>query len=175
MTGKLLAGVIVLSALLMGVGLWYTQIYAFYEPVNATGQDDVQMTLLATGQPETVLYEDFQAIDAGSSPIRYRACFTTAMSQALMSETYQPVEKATPLNAPGWFDCFNADEIGAALKSGDAIAFMGTENITYGIDRIVAVMSDGRGFAWHEINTCGELAFDGEDLPASCPPKPEGQ
>ena len=175
MTGKLLAGVLVLSAIAMGIGLWYTQIYAFYEPVNATGSDDVQMTLLATGQPETVLYEDFEAIDAGSSPIRYRACFTTPMSQALMSETYQSYEKATPLNAPNWFDCFDAEEIGAALQSGDALAFMGTENISYGIDRVIAVMPDGRGFAWHEINECGKLAFDGEDLPATCPPKPEGQ
>lgn len=175
MTGKILAGVLVLSAIAMGIGLWYTQIYAFYEPVNATGSEDVQMTLLATGEPEAVLYQDFEAIDAESSPIRYRACFTTTMSQALMTETYQSVEKATPLNAPGWFDCFDAAEIGAALQSGEALAFMGVENISYGIDRIVAVMPDGRGFSWHEINTCGKLAFDGEDLPATCPPKPEGQ
>ncbi len=93
----------------------------------------------------------------------------------MLTETYVIYDDAVPLNAPGWFDCFDAAEIGAALENGEALAFLGTENISYGIDRIVAVLPDGRGFAWHEINTCGKLAFDGEDLPATCPPKPEGQ
>jgi len=151
-TGKLLAGGLVLSALIMGIGLWYTQIHAFYEPVNATGSDDVQMTLLATGQPETVLYDDFEAIDADSSPIRYRACFTTPMSQALLTETYQPYEKAVPLNAPGWFDCFDAQRIGAALSNGEALAFLGQKDFADGIDRVIAIFPDGRGFVWHQLN-----------------------
>ena len=92
-----------------------------------------------------------------------------------MTETFLPHERAEPKVAPKWFDCFDADEIGAALRNGSALAFMGTENIEYGIDRIVAVMTDGRGFAWHQINRCGEIAFDGDPLPPSCPPKPEGQ
>ncbi len=175
MTGKLVAGIVVLSALVAGVAVWYFQIHAFYEPVSATGEDDVQLTLMANNQPEVILYEDFQAIDAGSSPIRYRACFTTSMSQPLLTETYQPYEQAEPLNAPGWFECFNAGEISAALQSGEALAFLGTENIEYGIDRIVAILPDGRGFAWHQINKCGEIVFDGDDAPDFCPPKPGGQ
>ncbi|GAA6208572.1 DUF6446 family protein [Cognatishimia sp. WU-CL00825] len=175
MTGKLLAGFIVLSAIAAGLALYYFQIYAFYEPVSATGDDDVQMTLMASGQPEAILYEDFEAIDASSSPIRYRACFTTEMSQPLLTETYEAYEKAEPRNGPEWFDCFNAQEIGAALESGAALAFMGTENIQFGIDRVIAVLADGRGFAWHQINTCGELVFDGEPAPDFCPPRPEGQ
>ncbi|SDO44901.1 hypothetical protein SAMN05216196_105338 [Lutimaribacter pacificus] len=171
--GKFLAGMIVICALAAGIGIYYLQIYAFYEPVAATGSDDVQMTVMATGQPEPILYEDFQAIDATSSPIRYRACFTTTMSQAMMSETYQPYDNAVPLEAPGWFDCFDAGEIGTALTDGQALAFMGTENITYGVDRIVAILPDGRGFVWHQINHCGELVFDGQPTPEDCPEPPE--
>ncbi len=175
MTGKLMAGFIVLSAFAAGIALYYFQIYAFYEPVAATGDDDVQMTLMASGQPEAILYDDFEAIDATSSPIRYRACFTTPMSQPLLTETYEAYEKAEPRNGPDWFDCFNAQDIGAALDAGEALAFMGTENIQFGIDRVIAVLPDGRGYAWHQINTCGELVFDGEPAPDFCPPRPEGQ
>ena len=174
MSGKLLGIIIIMTALVAGVALYVFQVYAFYEPVKATGNADVQMTLLASDQPEPILYDNFEAIDADSSPIRYRACFTTSMSQPLLTETYKAYDKAVPNVAPGWFDCFNADEIGAALASGRALAFLGTENIHYGIDRVVAVMPDGRGFAWHQINHCGEVVFDGDPAPADCPPQPEG-
>ncbi|MFD1508893.1 DUF6446 family protein [Lacimonas salitolerans] len=171
--GKFLAGVIVISALAAGIGIYYLQIYAFYDEVQVSGTDDVQMTVLATGQPEPVLYEDFQAIDADSSPIRYRACFTTSMSVGMMTETYQSYPDAVPLEAPGWFDCFDAREIGAAIEAEQALTFMGTENITYGIDRVVAILPDGRGFVWHQINRCGELVFDGQTAPDDCPTPPE--
>ncbi len=161
-----------LAALIAGAAMYYLQIYAFYDEVVPTGTDDVQLTSLVTGQPEPILYEDFQAIDADSSPIRYRACFTTPLSQAMLTETYQPYEGAEPLVAPGWFDCFDADEIGAALSEGTALAFMGTENHSYGIDRIVAILPDGRGFAWHQINHCGEVVFDGRPAPEDCPEPP---
>jgi hypothetical protein len=90
----------------------------------------------------------------------------------MLTETYQPYEGAEPLVAPGWFDCFDADEIGAALSEGTAMAFMGTENQSYGIDRIVAILPDGRGFAWHQINHCGEVVFDGRPAPEDCPEPP---
>ena len=48
------------------------------------------------------------------------------------------------------------------------------KRISYGIDRIVAIYPDGRGYAWHQINACGEVVFDGQPAPENCPPKPEG-
>ncbi|WP_270727914.1 DUF6446 family protein [Shimia sp. Alg240-R146] len=174
MTGKILGVFIVLSALVGGTALYWLQVYGFYEPVEVSGaNDDVQLTLLVTGEPEPILYENFKAIDADSSPIRYRACFTTNMSAALLTETYEMIEHAEPRNAPKWFDCFDAKEIGTALENDEALAFMGTKDVMYGIDRLVAILPDGRGFVWHEINECGELAFDGKPLPAHCPPQPE--
>ncbi len=174
MMGKILAGFTVITALLAGVAMYYLQVYAYYEEVSANGTDDVQMTTIAGGPPEPVLYDGFKAIDADSSPIRYRACFTTPMSAAMMSEAYTPYEDAVPLVAPGWFDCFDAVEIGKALEDGEAMAFLGTQNIHYGIDRVVAVMPDGRGYVWHQINHCGEKVFDGQPAPEGCPTPPHG-
>ena len=154
--------------------MYYLQVYHFYDPVSATGTDDVRMVSLVSGQPEPVLYDSFEAIDADSSPIRYRACFTTTMSHAMLSETYEPYETAEPLVAPGWFECFDAEALGAELEAGTALAFLGQRDIQYGIDRIVAITEDGRGYVWHQINHCGEEVFDGNPVPEDCPPPPQG-
>lgn len=173
MSGKLLAGVIVVTALIAGVAMYYLQVYAYYGTVTANGRDDVQMTVMVSGEPEPILYDDFQAIDSDSSPIRYRACFSTTMSDALLTETYEAFERPEPLVAPSWFDCFDANEIGDAIETGEALTFMGTENIHYGIDRIIAILPGGRGFAWHQINHCGAVVFKGEPAPEDCPEPPE--
>lgn len=171
--GKFLAGLIVISALAAGAAVYYLQVYHYYDEVAANGTEDVVMTSVATGVAEPILYEGFQAIDSDSSPIRYRACFTTGLSQAMLTETYEIYESAEPNIAPPWFDCFDADEIGKSIEDGDAVAFLGTENIHYGIDRVVAVLPDGRGYVWQQINHCGEAVFNGKAAPDDCPPVPE--
>ncbi|MDJ1016599.1 MAG: DUF6446 family protein [Paracoccaceae bacterium] len=173
MNGTLIGGSLVGAGLIAGAAMYYLQVYAFYEEVQATDVANVQVTSLTSGIPETILSENFKGIDADSSPLRYRACFETPMSQAMMTETYVVYDDAIPLNAPAWFECFDASAIGAALETGEAIAFLGTENIVYGIDRLVAVDGDGRGFVWHQINRCGEEVFDGKPAPEGCPPPPE--
>lgn len=170
--GKFLAGVIVISALVAGVSLYYLQVYAFYQELPAQGTSDVLLTRIDGRVVEPVLYSDFQAIDSDSSPIRYRACFRTDMSAAMMTETYVAYPRAEPRNAPGWFDCFDAQDIGAAVTDGRALTFLGQENITYGIDRVVAILPDGRGYVWHQINRCGEVVFDGQPAPEGCPQPP---
>lgn len=160
-----------MSALLAGVAMYYLQVYAYYDELEPT--DTVMLTSVVTGQPEPVAVDGFAGIDSTSSPIRYRACFTTSLSLASLTETYVLRDEATPLVAPGWFDCFDAAQIGADLESGTALAFIGTENITYGIDRVVAVYDDGRAYAWNEINRCGEVVFDGDAVPDDCPTPPE--
>ena len=173
MTGKFLASFLVFCAVLAGGGMYYLQVYGFYEEVQASDVGDVQLTGLSSGVPEAILYENFKAIDADSSPLRYRACFETGMSQAMLTETYEAYKFPVPNNAPGWFDCFDAQAVGAALEVETAIAFMGTFNVVYGFDRVVAVTEDGKGFVWHQLNKCGEAAFDGDPLPQGCPPPPE--
>ncbi|MGH1330732.1 MAG: DUF6446 family protein [Paracoccaceae bacterium] len=173
MMGKILAGVIVITALIVGSAMYYFQEYGFYEPIPASVQGgDVRMTTLF-GEAEIVPSEGFEGIDANSSPIRYRACFTLPMSTAMMTETYETYLNPEPNVAPGWFECFDAKAIGKALEEGEATAFLGEENIHYGIDRVIAVFEDGRAYAWHQINACGETVFDGNPAPEGCPPAPE--
>ena len=171
MTARLAVIVIVLASLIAGVGIWYLQIYAYYDEVTPDGTTDVQLTTLS-GEVEPILYEDFRAIDADSSPIRFRACFTTPQSIPLLTETYQVFEDAEPLVAPGWFDCFDAEAIGAQLEAGEAVAFLGQANISWGVDRIVAVGPGGQGYVWHQLNDCGDKAYDGTPLGENCPPRP---
>ncbi|MEL7026085.1 MAG: DUF6446 family protein [Pseudomonadota bacterium] len=172
MNGRIVGLTLLASGLLAGGGLYWTQVYAFYDEVAAETAS-VQMTGLVSGVAEPVAFENFEAIDADSSPLRYRACFDVTASLPTLSETYVIQDNAVPLEAPGWFDCYDADEVGEALESGEAIAFLGEANVTYGIDRVVAVFRDGRARAWHQINHCGEEVFDGRPAPADCPEPPE--
>ncbi len=171
MTGKILAIGIVLIALIFGAVVYYSQVYLFYEEVTATGSGDVLLTTL-DGNRTAIPYSDFRGIDADSSPIRYRACFATTLTPAQAAETYEPYEGAEPRNAPGWFDCFNAETIGDQIEAGQAQVFTGQRNLEFGIDRVVALTDDGRGFVWHEINDCGDKAYDGTPLGDDCPQRP---
>jgi hypothetical protein len=170
MTGKIMGIVIMLSALVAGVGLYYLQIYGFYEEVTV---EEVAMVSLVTDEPEGIPFAEFQAIDAESSPIRYRACFTTELSLAFLTEGYVLAPGNDPRNAPKWFDCFDAAAIGAELEAGTALTFMGAKNVRFGVDRIVAVTEDGRGYVWHELNDCGDKAYDGTIVGEECPKLPD--
>ncbi len=150
--GKIVAGSIVAFAVIFGAVVWFTQIYAFYEEVPSEAVA-IRLTPLGDGSaPESILSDEIEAIDATSSPLRFRACFQTPESLALLTESYVIFDEAVPLVAPGWFDCFDAEEIGEALETGEAIAFMGEKDIHDGIDRVVAVFPDGRAYAWHQLN-----------------------
>lgn len=171
--GKFLAGVIVVCALAAGVLLWYMENYVHYVTLPADADQSVQLVSLASELPEDIIADEFEGIGSDSSPLRYRACFTTPQSQAMMTETYVTFEDATPLTAPGWFDCYDAVEVGEALERGEAIAFLGQKDIHWGFDRVVAIMPDGRGFVWHQMNACGTEVFeDGKPVPDHCPPRP---
>ncbi len=161
-----------LTALIAGIALYYLQVYAYYDEI-APADANVQMVSLTGGDAELVAFDNFQAIDSNSSPLRYRACYDMPASLAMLTETYQIVDGAEPRVAPGWFDCFDAEQIGADLQSGIAVGFLGQKDVKYGIDRIVAVYPDGRAYAWHQINACGEVVFDGNPAPEGCPPPPE--
>lgn len=150
MNGKIIGTFIVMTALVAGAAVYWLQLYAFYDDVSQKAQ--LRMTNVVTGAPEMVIYDSFQGIDANSSPLRFRGCFTTTMSLAMLTETYEIYDDATPLTAPGWFDCFDASLIGNALETGEAIAFLGERNIQNGVDRVVAIFPDGRGYAWHQLN-----------------------
>lgn len=152
MNGKFVTGGIVLTALAAGAALYYLQVYAYYAPVEVSSPAAVMRLTSLSGGTETMLTQDFQGIDADSSPLRFRGCFTTPMSIALLSETYRIYETPSPLNAPGWFSCFDAGRIGADLETGAAVAFLSETEIHPGVDRVIAVYPDGQAYAWHQLN-----------------------
>ena len=164
--GKLIAGGLVILAAIGGVAMYWLQVHAYYEELPA--QDTIMMTPLGGG-PVALPVRNFRGIDADTSPLRYRACFTLAAPTATLLRHRDP----TPLNAPHWFDCFDAGAIGDDLGTGAARAYVAEANIEYGFDRVVAVYPDGRAFAWHQMNRCGEAVYDGLPPPPGCPPPPE--
>jgi hypothetical protein len=170
--GKIVGGFIVITAVVAGAAMYYLQEYAFYTKAAFTSGAEIQLTLIDTGMPEPILADNITGIDADSSPLRFRACFQTPMNIAMLTETYQSYDGAVPLNGPVWFDCFDAQAVGQALERGEALAFLSRANITYGIDRVVAVFPDGRAFAWHQMNDCGQKVFNGEAAPIGCPEPP---
>jgi hypothetical protein len=164
--GKFLVLLLVACTLLAGVGAWYFQTRAFYDRLPE--QTTIQLTPLAATSAQDFPVTNFRGIDSDSSPIRYRACFDITVDPAQLT----PYERATPLIAPGWFDCFDAAALSDALAEGSAQAVLGVSNIRYGIDRVIVLM-DGHGYAWHQINPCGAAHFDGDPVPPGCPPPPE--
>ncbi|MAI58764.1 MAG: histidine kinase [Rhodobacteraceae bacterium] len=173
MTGKLLASFIIISGLICGIGMYYFQVYAFYHTVIPNGSNDVVLMDRAGGESQAIAYFGFQAIDSLSSPIRYRACFKTETKISHLRNRYKMIDDAVPLNAPRWFECFDAKKIGAAIEDGTADSFLSIQHVIYGIDRIVTILPNGQGYSWNRINHCGKRAFDGKSLPPDCPPPPE--
>lgn len=153
MSGKILVTVIVMSALFAGAVLYWMQEYAFYGPVEAgSPMADIRLTSVATGEAEVIPVAGFEGIDATSSPIRFRGCFTIPTALATLTETYVVHERPTPLIGPRSFPCFDAETIGTDLEEGAAVAFLSEAEIHPGVDRVIAVYPDGRAFAWHQLN-----------------------
>jgi len=137
--GKVLAASLVLSGLGAGVGVYYLQVYGFY--------DDVSDSAVITMNGAPLALRDLRAIDSESSPIRFRACFQLAVLPDA------PVyAEPTPLTGPEWFDCYDAGALTAALEGGQAQAYLSQGEIRDGVDRVIAVFPDGRAFAWHQLN-----------------------
>lgn len=142
----MVAGFLVIAGIAAGIGVWYTQEYAYYYDVQA---ETVGLTSL-DGSVEEVPVRDFRGVDADSSPLRYRACFTTDLSLAALTEQFQIAEDAVPRNGPRNFSCYDAVAVGEAMEAGEAIAFVGQRDIHPGFDRMIAIFPDGTAFAWHQ-------------------------
>lgn len=172
MNGKVIVALLVFPAIFAGVALFYLQIFSFYEEVVPNGKTDISILLQQNELPEVINYSNFRAISSDSSPIRYRACFDTAEDLEALSKIYLVYEDAVPKIAPYWFDCFDAKKLGSALKDRDyGEVFLSKKNIVYGIDRVVAILANGKGYVWHEINECGDKLYDGSPVSNECPEK----
>jgi len=161
MSGKAAVIAMLLVAVLVGGGIYYAQVYAFFEPVEKEASAQIMLQPAGGGDLRPLLVEDMTSVQKSSSPLGYRACFTVKNSLAMMTETYALAEKPTPLEAPRWFSCFDADKIGEALEAGTALAFEGKHEVQDGVDEVIAVFPDGEGYAWHQLN---DKSKDGDPL-----------
>ncbi|MGF1502576.1 MAG: DUF6446 family protein [Paracoccaceae bacterium] len=137
MTGRaLVIGLLGFTAV-FAAGLYYMQVYAFYE-------ETVQTSVDIAGQSYQV--SDWTGIDAGSSPLKLRACFR------IEAAVDAPVAAdPTPLVPPPWFDCFDAEMIARAIDAGEATAYLAAAEERHGADRMVAIFPDGRAFMWRQL------------------------
>ncbi len=172
MSGKIIAIVIVVCAAVAAGWMYYLQVYGYYYNVTPVPGQDVLLVRQDSQVSEPILYTAFEAIDADSSPIRYRACFETSLTPDELKAKYVVQPTGEPRVAPGWFECFDAEAIGEAIESGALTVYLGEKNIFYGVDRVVGIGADGRGWVWHELNECGHKEYDGTVVGEECPARP---
>ncbi len=163
--GKAVVIALLLCAVFGGAGIWYAQTRGYYSPLDGP----VTLTLARDGDLSTLPATDIQAIASTSSPLGFRACFAHDLDPAALADLADPRPDAAPTIAPGWFGCYDAEAVGDLLASGAARAFTAYPNAFFGVDRIVALTADGRGWAWHELNECGRKSYDGTPVGAACP------
>ena len=138
--GRTLALGLIAFALLFGAGLWYAQVYAYYDEVEGLP------TVTVGGAPVPVT--GYLGLDGTSSPLKLRGCFTVDPA-ALADAPEAP--NAVPLSTPRWFDCFQPEAISAALRGGQARAILAARDEPPGFDRIIALFPDGRAYMWRQL------------------------
>ncbi len=139
-SGTILAIGFGLVAVLFGGALWYAQVHAFYERVTGLAA----VTVAGVAVPVT----GYEGLDGAASPLKLRGCFR--LDPAALAHA-PPAAKPTPLVAPGWFACFDAAALDAALAAGEARAVVAASGEPPGFDRIIAVLPDGRAYLWRQI------------------------
>lgn len=170
MTGRLAVVLLLAAAMLAGAAMFYLEQFHWYD-VTEQGAGAIALTA-PDGTTERIAVTELRLAEGDASPLKYRACFEAGESAAALAERFAPYPDPEPTVAPLTFPCFDADALAAALERGEARAFLGRANVTYGIDRVVAVGPGGAGHAWHQINRCGARVFEGDPPPEGCPPPP---
>ncbi len=150
--GRIAVAAILATAVVVGGLVYWLQVHAYYHPARFTPGAEIVLTPLDGSAPEAIAVADLEGIDAESSPLRFRACFTTAQPLAALEARFRAMDRPGPLNGPSWFSCYDAAAVGTALERGEARAFLSIHDIHPGVDRVVAIFPDGRGYAWHQLN-----------------------
>ncbi len=142
-SGKVLAGGIVAFAAVFGVGMWYAQVYAYYEEVT-------DVTEVTVGN-ETFAIRDYDGINAPTSPLKMRGCFTFEDPKGAIVAGLR-TEDAVPIKPPYWFECFDTEQIQADIESGLATPIMAGLDEGDGADLYIAIYPDGRAYRWRQPN-----------------------
>jgi len=138
MTGRALVLGLAGFTAVFAAGLWYAQVHAWWRQV-----DGLHSVRIAGAD---VPVSDYRGLDGDSSPLKLRGCFR--LDPAAVDAPL--AEGAAPLVAPGWFDCFDAAALGAALEAGAARAVEAGRDPA-GFRRVVAFFPDGRAYLWREV------------------------
>lgn len=142
-SGKVLAGGMVAFAAVFGVGMWYAQVYAYYEEVTDISE--------VTVGSETFAVRDYNGINAPTSPLKMRGCFTLEDPKAAITAGLR-AEDAVPIKPPHWFTCFDTEQIQTDIESGAATPIMAGLDEGDGADLYMAIYPDGRAYRWRQPN-----------------------
>ena len=142
MNGKRFILLFLFSVGIFTAALFYFQNYAYYDLL------DIRQNILLGEKRYEISY--YQGIDSESSGLKLRECFVVDILDDITLPKY---EKPTPLTAPFWFKCFNAERITKDLEIGKASAFLYKKEEFDGIDNVIAIYPDGRSYRWRQLNT----------------------
>ena len=143
MSGRSFVFVFMAFLMIFTLTLFYFQNFAFYERVETKNR------LLI--QKKVVEVINYYGIDASSPGLKLRECFTLA-DETFDIKGLTRYQKPTPLNAPFWFECFNAESITKDINTNKAVAFLSKKEEFDGIDKVIALYPDGTGFQWRQLN-----------------------
>ena len=141
MSGKIIAGGLVLFSIIFGAVLWYAQFYAYYNEV-----DGLEMV---TVENREIAVQNYMGLDGESSGLKLRGCFTVDVADF---DGVTLADNPIPTTPPDWFECFDVVQLTADVDSGAATTYMAAKNGRDGLDRIIAVYPDGRAFMWRQLN-----------------------
>ena len=141
MNGKRFIILFLSSVVIFTTALFYFQNYAYYDSL------DIRQNILLGKKRYEI--SDYQGIDSESSGLKLRECFVIDIADDITLPKY---EKPTPLTAPFWFKCFNAERITKDLEDGKASAFLFQKEEFDGIDSVIAIYPDGRSYRWRQLN-----------------------
>ncbi|WP_339107893.1 DUF6446 family protein [Thioclava sp. GXIMD4216] len=110
---------------------------------------EIRLVSISSGQPEPILTDGLKTTqDALAAD--YRGCFTTPLSLGMLTETFTVDPLAKPEPDTRGLSCYDPARLTEDLRTGEAVAFLSEPDITPGMDRVVAIYSDGRAYAWHQ-------------------------
>ncbi len=137
-------------------GLFYTINYAYYDRVN------LSELVLNTDQGDLKL-RNVHMINSDRTPLKIRIC-----ADPVEDIAFEKVNTATPLVAPFWFDCFDAEKLSNQIEEGELKSYIIEANTPYGFD-LYFTQDANHSYTWRQINECGEAKFSGLNLPQTCP------
>jgi len=141
MSGKVTVILLISVILIFGVVFFYFQTFAYYAKIS-----DKENIIVNN---KNIRVHDYVGIRSDVSKLKLRGCFKVDPSLFKLLDINQ---KAAPLSAPFWFDCFDYKDIQSDIDKGFLKAYLAEKDEAPGIDRYIAISQDGMGYEWRQLN-----------------------